>query len=205
MNLFQRLGGLATISACFSFCTATGYASTTPYISVVSASPATSGPYVGNETINYTNSLYTAKISQSSVTCPIAETGGCTGVATTFVLTLSSFSSSMPFNLTIDGNLAGETGAGAEVAFTSPLTAAFPFRISTGNFSELITVGSSPVPGNLTIDGDLSLTMAPGQTLSLPGSFDININTPEPASLGTLGIGLAAGLLFLGKLRRSEK
>jgi len=67
----------------------------------------------------------------------------------------------------------------------------------------------SPIyPGNYTID--LTVISASNFTVEAPANASVDLvdptpsGVPEPASVATLGIGLAAGFLFLGKLRKKQ-
>ncbi len=210
ISVFQRLGGL---SACLLLTSGAGYATivVSPVtIEAFSATAATTGPYAGNEAIFSSYTANTARISANSSNSPSYVTcttvGGCGGVAATFSLALSGYQASVPFVISIDGTLSPTTTVDGRVdlAVNSVPLSPLNFTVGSSPFETVIGVGSLPVNGNASITGDLYLTMADNQTITLPSSFRIDVNAPEPASLGTLALGLAAGALFFGRRRKKQ-
>jgi hypothetical protein len=211
MSIVHRLGGFAALSACFLLSAGSSYGITlsTPTIFSFVATPAGTGPYAGNEAIYSSFTGNTAKISAngsgspSYVTC--TTEGGCAGIAANFSLLIIG-AGLTPFDISIDGTLSPATTVLGRVDLSidgSPQSH-LPFTVGSSPFSTLIYGGILPAGGNTTITGDLFLTMAQGQTITLPSSFRLDINTPEPASVASLGIGLGAGLLFLARRRKKQ-
>ncbi|MEO8098333.1 MAG: PEP-CTERM sorting domain-containing protein [Acidobacteriota bacterium] len=183
MKLSFLLGAiLATVVASgapidtFGFTTIPGAGSPTVFTSVVINSTI-----VGN----------VANITNSSVTCP-AGSGGCSGTIFTFTLTGSGLGATAPLLITMDGTLSGATpGVGAIVipGLTIPT-----FGISAGSFN--VTILNTIVPtagGSYSLAGSFGVTLANGQTLSLPSSLSIQVGAsavPEPGTVAFLGLGL---------------
>jgi hypothetical protein len=211
MSVFHRLGGFAALSACLLFGASSSYGITlsTPTISYFSATAPVDDVYTGHVVINSSFTATTAKISAdglgnpSYVTC--TNVGGCAGIAANFDLVIIG-AGVTPFDITIDGTLSPATTVlgRVDLSINGAPQSQIPFTVGSSPFSTLIYGSLLPVGGNETITGDLYLTMAQGQTITLPNSFRLDINTPEPASIASLGIGLGAGLLFLARRRRKQ-
>ena len=146
MNLLRFLlrGGsaLALVLSGISVAHATVISSST--ITAFSATTPGSGPYVGHETINSSFTSGVAKVSTSSVTCPVGG-GGCSGDAVDFSLTLAA-TASTPTWVTMDGTLSGTTNATGQlvnlmvdgIAYT-PAPGAF--TINSGSFYDALITG----------------------------------------------------------------
>jgi PEP-CTERM motif len=140
-------------------------------------------------------------ISRAEATWSVSYSG--TGPATTTLAydVIFGGSSSQPITWALTVGTPGGTLPLAGGAFT--LTEA-GIKELTG--SETV---STIVPGSYTFDLSASsvlpfnVSVPTGTTVDIPNPT-ANSGVPEPASIATLGIGLAAGLLFVGKRRKKE-
>jgi len=204
---------LAVFSAGLLFRPGTSLASNVE-ITAFSATPG--GTYSGSEAIYTSFTANHAEISMDSggnpsyVTCPVGDQF-CGGDAADFNLTITGTSPSVPIYLTFDGLLDGsaeatggvllEAGTDGSVSFL-PVA---PFSINPPNFYVSLFSGNISVDGTAYLAGFLSLSLSPGQTVTLPNSFDFYVDTappsPEPATAGLLAIGAASVLLARRKIR----
>lgn len=122
-------------------------------------------------------------------------------------------------NVAYDVVIAGTSGQPVTWALeveppTGPLVpiAGGSFAIALSGISEFTdNQAVSPIfPGNYTVE--LTATSDASFSVNAPANSSVDIanptpngTVPEPASVATLGIGLAAGLLFFGKLRRKNR
>ena len=188
---------LAFSSILLSTLTASG-ATITNFTATASAgSPFTS-------TINTLFAGSTALVTNSSVSCGAA--GPCSGTVLSFSLQGTGLTDVSPFVIIIDGSLSGATGATGTISLPSLLANPIPFAVSAGTFNTTILSTSLPaLPlGAFSIAGTLGLSLAAGQTLSLPSSlsFAVGAPVPEPGTITLLGAGLL-GIAIL--LRRRSK
>ncbi|MGA7409051.1 MAG: hypothetical protein WBW33_01115 [Bryobacteraceae bacterium] len=177
-----------------------------PTITAFSATPG--GAYSGSEAIYTTFTASHAKISvdgggnPSYVTCPSTSTSGCGGDAADFLLTITG-TSSVLIDITMDGTLDGSTQAsggvlleGGSIGFVSSPT----FFINPPSFDVNILSVNTSINGSTTLAGFLSLSLAAGQTATLPNSYDFNISavaqSPEPGPIGLIAIGVVTSLLI---------
>ena len=145
-----------------------------------------------------------ASVTSSSVSC--ANVAGCTGNVLTFVLTASGLTTpTSPIQVNMDGTLSGATPAGGNITITSPVSVNTNFGISTGAFNIQIINNVVPSAGSVTINGSFGLTLANGQTLTLPSSLSVQVGAaavPEPGTIAMLGVGLV-GLAAALRRRRA--
>jgi len=185
-----------------------------PIITAFSATPG--GSYSGSEAIYTSFTANHAEISMDSggnpsyITCPTTS-NGCGGDAADFFVTITGMSPSIPIYIAFDGLLDGSALATGGVLLEASTNGSVtflpvdPFSISPPNFDVSIYSGNISVDGTAYLAGFLSLSLAAGQTVTLPNSFDFYVNTtpptPEPASAGLLAIGVVSSLLIRRKLK----
>jgi hypothetical protein len=162
------------------------YASTiTDFTFTTDSSPFTS-------VLTVTTSGSEASIT-GTVTC--ASTSICSGEVGTFDLGLD-LTSTTPLSAEISGILSGLTPAGGTLDLTSPAAYAqdIPFSVTPGvaGFDKTIFSTHLPALGDIDVDGALDLRLAPGQSISLPLTFNVGNSSPvpEPANAALLAVGL---------------
>jgi len=151
----------------------------------------------------FSSSLSTSFTSTlGSVTGTVAcdSDSACTGEVGTFSLGLNLVSVSTPFSVEVSGTLSGDTAADAAVMFSSPASVTYPFVIPVGDFDAVVLSTSAPALGAITLDGAFELSLAPGQTISLPINFNVG-TVPEPSSQTLIGLGLLGIVCFSRFLR----
>lgn len=81
----------------------------------------------------------------------------------------------------------------------------------SNEYSDNVGIGGI-VAGNYTFELTATSTLGSSFSVNAPANSSIDVanptpngTVPEPASLATLGIGLAAGFLFFGKLRKKNR
>lgn len=164
-------------------------------ITSFSATPVSGSPFT--VTINSSVAGSSGFITNSTVTCGMASV--CSGNVATFSATGTGLTGTSPFDIAIDGTLSGATPATGTIALTSPQAVTIPFSVSAGAFSKTILSTTLPaIPGGtFSIAGTLGLSLAPGQTLTLPSSLSFTVGNPisaavpEPATALLLGTALA--------------
>jgi hypothetical protein len=126
-----------------------------------------------------------------TVTC--ASTHACTGEVGTFDLGLD-LTSTTPLSADISGILGGTSPAGGSLDITSPtyLKKDSTFSVSTGAFDKQLFSTELPALGNIDVDGALDLSLAAGQSITLPLTFYAGNPSPvpEPGSQALLVVGL---------------
>jgi PEP-CTERM motif len=135
--------------------------------------------------------------SQASVTGTVtcASTTACSGEVGTFDLGLD-LTSTTPLSAEISGILDGETPAGGSLNITSIfLSKDFPFSVTPGPFDKVLFATSLPALGEVNVGGSLDFSLAAGQTIDLPLTFNVGTPSnpspvPEPASQALLVAGL---------------
>jgi PEP-CTERM motif-containing protein len=139
-------------------------------------------------------------IVSGKVACT-SETTACTGAAVTFSLGITGLTTASPISAEISGD-ATAAAAGSFVE-TTPTAATIPFTVGSGAFDK--TIFSTSLPGvsggSVVIAGTLDLTIAPGQSITLPLDIFLGVQpVPEPSTLALLGLGL---LGIAAKVRRN--
>ena len=152
----------------------------------------------------FTSSL--ARITNSSVACD-SETA-CSGEVATYSLTIMDLTHSTPAQGSIDGMI---TGAGTVTGNVTVNVDGIPFK-SVGFsgdaglfFKQLFSTQLPTLLGStVTVTGALDLTIPAGDSIVLPNSLDISIDSappttvPEPVSMTLIG----GGLLVLAAIAR---
>jgi hypothetical protein len=195
-----------------------GMSLATGVVPIITAFSATPGAEFQASEVIYTR--FTANRAQVStdsggnpsyITCPVGG-NSCGGDAFDFFLTITGTSPSFPIYLTFDGLLDGSAQATGGMLLEASTNGSVsflpvdPFSISPPSFSVNIYSGTISSDGTAYLAGFLSLSLSPGQTVTLPNSFDFYVNTappaPEPATTGLLGVGATAVLLTRRKIWR---
>lgn len=167
-----------------------------------SASSITSFSFTSDSSPFFSNlsSTFTSTVGSVTGTVACDSESPCTGEVGTFSLGLNLVSMSAPFSIEVSGTLSGDTAADAALMFSSPSSVSYPFVIPVGDFDTVVLSTSAPELGAVTVDGAFDLSLAPGQTLTLPLNFDIG-SVPEPSGQTLVGLGLL-GIVCLSRFSR---
>lgn len=148
----------------------------------------------------------TANLSNATVSCVYSK--GCNGIAFAFTLSASGYDPTQILSASLGGNLSGTAPASGTVSlsgnFSVPST--FAFSIPAGDFDTHLFSTTEPVTGLFGDISFFSLTLAPGQVLTLASGLNLSfsdsissgVGAPQPSSVPEPGfVGLvAAGLTF---------
>jgi hypothetical protein len=167
-----------------------------------SASSITSFSFTADPSPFFSNLTSSFTSTTGSVTGTVAcdSDSACTGEVGTFSLGLDLVSMSAPFSVEVSGTLSEGSAADAALMFTSPGSVTYPFVIPVGDFDTVVLSTSAPALGAVTVDGAFDLSLAPGQTLSLPLNFNLG-PVPEPSGQTLVGLGLL-GIVCLTRFSR---
>ena len=189
------LGTLTASAATITAATITGFTIT----------PVPGSPFSATLNSSFTGSA--AKITNTTVSC--VGPSACSGALLGFGI-VGTGSGLTPFFVNMDGNLSGTTDATGAIivgGVSNPFSAhgclvVGPSCLSLGDFSLSILSTSLPISGStFNIAGTLSLSLAAGQTLSLPSSLSFSVAASPVPEPGTCAM-LVGGLLGAGLLKR---
>ena len=187
---------ITSFSAAYSYAVGSGFTSTSPTV----LNTATTATVTGTS-ITCLGSVVSAAASVSAFASTPAASG-CSGRVLDFTLAVSNLLLASPFAVTIDGTVNGSTVATGQVSTNFFAPSAFNF--GPGAFNTTIFSSTLPPVGSASVTGFLSLSLAAGQTVSLPSSLAFSVATPstipEPGSVALLASGLG-GFLFLVRRR----
>ncbi|MGI8991176.1 MAG: PEP-CTERM sorting domain-containing protein [Bryobacteraceae bacterium] len=143
----------------------------------------------------------TANITNSSFSCA-SLTAPCSGNVLSFAIQGIGSPFATPFSVNIDGTLSGITPALGTLNVTSPFNKTIPFSLSAGTFNTAIVSTSIPsdAMGNFSGAGTVGLSLAPGQTVTLPSSLSFTVGTPATSSVPEPGTAMLTGGALLGTL-----
>jgi hypothetical protein len=167
------------------------------YATSITGSSITGFSFTGDSSPFTSVLIETFTGSQASITGTVtcASTTPCSGEAGTFDLGLD-ITSTTPFSAEISGILDGETRAGGSLDITSILLSRdFPFSVAPGPFDKVLFSTSLPPVGEVNVEGSIDFSLAAGQTIDLPLTFNVGTPSnpspvPEPASQALLVVGL---------------
>jgi hypothetical protein len=188
---FITLRGARTmvVFAGFLWGAASGAATT---ISSFGASVAPSTPFTITD-FSYGADFFAATASISAtITCNAATT--CSGEAIRYAMAFQNVTAPTPISVELVGNASAlTTGSFAWSASSSTIVSVTtPFTLASGSFDQ--TVLSTFLPGGeggTASTASLFLTIAPGQSITLPLNLVAGpLAVPEPGSLALFGLGL---------------
>jgi len=190
------------------------------------ASPGDDSANFTTDVINSTFDSTSVRITNSSISCGSFHDGACGSIAADFEITGNNLTTTTPLNIHIDGSVTfippitsiGTTSAEDSttvigdlkywVTSAPSLQTSIPFSV-TGDFDKDLANTFAPpenINGDFDISGTLSLTLEPGQTITLPSSLAFTLtpaSVPEPSSALLLAGGL--GLAWLGRRRLARR
>lgn len=128
----------------------------------------------------------------------------CSGEVGTFTLGVDLTGSSTPVSVDISGVLSGSTGASGSVDITT-FGQDYPFSVATGSFNDTILSLDLPALGQISANGALDLSLAAGQSITLPLTINVGAvsSVPEPSGQVLLLVGLL-GLAGIVRYRSSR-
>ncbi|MDQ6663773.1 MAG: hypothetical protein M3Z23_05225 [Acidobacteriota bacterium] len=195
------------VSIIFGFTLLGAITSSAATITSFTATPIDGSPFIA--TINSMFSGSTAFITNSSVSCA-STTAPCSGNVLSFTIQGIGSPGATPLSVNIDGLLSGSTRALGSLNVTSPFTKSVPFSLAAGTFNTAIVNTGIPSDstGAFSGAGTVGLSLAPGQTLTLPSSLSFAVGTastsvPEPGSALLVGGALlgSIGMMKRGRAR----
>lgn len=181
--------GASLLASTASAATITNFTAT-----AIAGSPITS-------VVNTTIVGSTANITNSSFSCA-STTAPCSGDVLSFTIQGTGSPFATPFSANIDGSLSGSTPALGTLSITSPITKTIPFSLMAGAFATSIISTSIPsdASGNFSGAGTVGLSLAPGQTVTLPSSLSFTVGTASPTSVPEPGSAMLVSGALLGAL-----
>ena len=121
-----------------------------------------------------------ANVGNATVSC--LSSTGCNGIAFAFTLGASGYDPTQILSASLGGILSGTAPAGGSVSLGGNYSSLFPFSIPLGAFEINIFNTTEPVTGSLNDISFFSLTLAPGQVLTLTDGLTLSFSTPASAS-----------------------
>ena len=170
---------------------APSYASTiTGFSFAADPSPFTtdlSASYTGSEA-SVTGGVLCPSVTPETAFRSFITSSVCTGEVGTFSLDVD-LTAPTKFTVDISGVLSGVTAAAGSVDILG--VGDFPFSVKAGSFDDSILSITVPAVGPTDLDGSVDLTMARGQSITLPLTLNIgNTTVPEPSAQALLIVGL---------------
>ena len=167
---------------------------------------------INSFTFNSDSSPFTSVLVESMSGSQAMVTGSveclsktaCSGEVGTFNLGVDLTGSTTPVSVDISGVLSGTTGASGAVAITT-FGKDYPFSVAAGSFNDTILSLDLPALGDVSVHGALDLSLAAGQSITLPLTINVGAvsSVPEPSGQALLLVGLL-GLAVIFRYRSSR-
>jgi hypothetical protein len=140
-------------------------------------------------------------IVTGTVACPVGAVS-CNGEVGAFEIGLD-FPETGPVSVDISGVLSGTTPGSGSLDLTG--LSGVAFNLTPGSFNDTLLSSVLPDLGAFTLTGTLDLSLAAGQSVSLPITVSVGntIATPEPSGQALLVVGLL-GLAGIVRYRFSR-
>jgi hypothetical protein len=167
---------------------------------------------INSFTFNSDSSPFTSVLVESMSGSQAMVTGSveclsktaCSGEVGTFNLGVDLTGSTTPVSVDISGVLSGTTGASGAVDITT-FGKDYPFSVAAGSFNDTILSLDLPALGDVSVHGALDLSLAAGQSITLPLTINVGAvsSVPEPSGQALLLVGLL-GLAVIFRYRSSR-